>query len=128
MDNARFVMRVLEHGRNEERRVRGLKVVSVHALAPGVVVIADSDNDLKALFDVERWEFDHPKPTREKRACLCWGAWDIENSIKTFLGRGGSPPARSLEQMTAYAKSHLHPKEWVRLGWYDVPIDVLTGR
>lgn len=124
MDTQGFLTRVLEHVRNEERRVRRLKIVSLYELAPGIAALVDNDGEVSVVFDSDRWAFDHPKPPKGKAGCLCWGPGDLERPLKTFLGRGGYPPAKTLTQVHAYAKSHLSNKEGVAAAWYEQPKDV----
>lgn len=122
MQSEAFLARIKEYRLNEERRMRGFKIVAIYELAPGVVLLEDrwrNSNDFSVLFDNERWSYAHPRDAeRNKPACACKQPELISHPIERFFGFERSPPARSLEETLAYAKSHLRCKVGAEVEWY----------
>jgi hypothetical protein len=118
LNNRSFWKGVHEFFTQQARLLRNLKVLAMHELAPGVVVLEDSWGDSNIIFNHKRWKYANPRPEPGKRACTCPDPREINGSLAVFLGREASPLARKREEVFAHAKSHLSPVEGTSLKWH----------
>lgn len=123
MDQVKFIAAVLDHRKTEEKRVRGLSYKEAREIAPGVIIVLETDKretELLIIFDGERWIFQHPKP-----ACRCPDPRIVDGSwLRIFRCLGGFPPARDFRAAVGYAKSHLKPKDGFDLVWHQLAVDI----
>lgn len=86
-------------------------------LAPGVIAIEDRAGECDALFDPERWQFNHPrawKPDPNRQIPLLQ-----DSGMEVLQGVGGVPQISTIEEMVDFAKKHLSATRDET--WHDAP-------
>lgn len=123
MDQKTFVNLILSHCRERIIMAKSFRLVAARELGPCVLIIEDDWHDVDIYYHRELWEFRHPKGIRGTSSdCRCPDPRIVHGYLMEFNGRDASPPARTIESATVYAKSHLHPRGDVT--WFGLPVEV----
>ena len=124
MEDAEFQKVVIGYFDGGQMTLDGkvLQIRSAAWLAPGVLAVHDSANEVDAYFDLDRWQFTSPETWSSTDPTQAEGFRKemLEKGIAVLPGLGSIPHTRDIPTMMKMAQiqlTHTH-------SWFDEPVEL----